>query len=308
MSGLNQTAVSTETRPAPRLDGQTIAVIGLGSMGRGMAQRLGDAGASLRLYNRTRRRGEELLSLLDVTVAGSPREAANGADVVLVSVADDAALRAVLTGSDGVLAARPALVLNTSTVAPATVRELAEDVAMLDVGVLGNADHARTGALRCYVGGPKTLVRAAEPVLDALGRQVLHVGELGSGMALKLVMNMVMGVEMQVLAEAVALGEAAGLDRQTVLAAISGSGFAAPVMRHKAGRMTARSYAGPDFRLRLMAKDLALAVDQARPAGVDLPMVEAAARCHDAAVQAGLGEADCAAIAQFFERTSEEAR
>lgn len=284
-----------EASPAPDLSHLAVAVVGLGTMGGGMAERVAETGAVLRVFNRTAGRAGAGLD-----VAATPEEAALGADVVLVSVADDAALRDVLTGPDGVFVAEPRLVVNATTVAPDTVRELAELGPLIDAGVLGNGQHARGGLLRWYVGGPDHLVRRAEPVLHALGRQVLHVGALGSGMTLKLIMNMVMGVEMQVLAEATGLGAAAGLDRRVVLDAVAGSGFAAPVMRFKAGRMARRSYERPDFRLRLMAKDLALATAEADRNGVVLPMAGAAASSHDEAVRRGHGDDDCAAIAELF--------
>ncbi|MFG1847543.1 NAD(P)-dependent oxidoreductase [Micromonospora carbonacea] len=284
-----------EAIPAPDLSRLTLAVVGLGTMGGGMAERIAETGAVLRVHNRTAGRARAGL-----TVAATPEEAARGADVVLVSVADDAALRAVLTGPQGVFAARPNLVVNATTVAPEAVRKLADRGPLIDAGVVGNGHHARSGLLRWYVGGPDPLVRRAEPVLRALGRQVLHVGALGSGMSLKLIMNMIMGVEMQALAEAIGLGEAAGLDRRTVLDAVTGSGFAAPVMRFKAERMTRRSYESPDFRLRLMAKDLTLAVGEAERHGVVLPMAGAAAGSHEEAVRRGHGDDDCAAVAEIF--------
>jgi 3-hydroxyisobutyrate dehydrogenase len=289
--------VGQESRPPTDLSMWTIAVIGLGTMGAAMAERLEASGATLQVYNRThgRARGR-------VTEGSTPCVAALGADLVLVSVADDAALRDVLTGPDGVFQAEPALVVNATTVAPGTVRELAGRWPLLDAGVLGNGQHARTGMLRWYVGGPEALVRHAEPVLAGLGQQVRHVGALGSGMTLKLIMNLVMGVEMQVLAEAVALGAAGGLDRRLVLDAVAGSGFAAPVMRFKAARMAERSYERPDFRLRLMAKDLALAVAEAAEEGVELPMAAAASLAHADALAHGLGDEDCAAIAELFAR------
>jgi 3-hydroxyisobutyrate dehydrogenase-like beta-hydroxyacid dehydrogenase len=281
--------------PAPDLSHLAISVVGLGAMGGGMADRVAATGARLRAYNRTARPARAGL-----TVAATPKEAALGADVVLVSVADDAALRAVLTGPDGVFAGTPRLVVNATTVAPDTVRELADEGPLIDAGVVGNAQHARDGLLRWYVGGGDVLVRRAEPVLNALGRQTLHVGAIGSGMTLKLIMNMVMGVEMQALAEATGLGEAAGLDRRVVLEAVAGSGFAAPVMRFKADRMARRSYERPDFRLRLMAKDLALAVREADRNGIELPMAGAAANSHGEAVRRRHGDDDCAAIAEIF--------
>jgi 3-hydroxyisobutyrate dehydrogenase-like beta-hydroxyacid dehydrogenase len=293
-----------ETREAPAdghgLRGRKVAVIGLGAMGAAMAERLAGAGAALTVFNRTRGRALAFADRCGAAVAATPRRAASGAYAVLVSVAADADLEEVLLGPDGVFAARPVprVVINASTVAPATTLRLSEHGPLLDAGVLGNRGHAAAGELRWYVGGPAELVELALPVLGHLAKQVRHVGQAGTGMRLKLAMNLVMGLEMQALAEAVALGEAGGLDRSCVLDAITDSGFAAPVMRFKAPRMTANRYDDPDFRLALMAKDLSHAAAEAASAGTELPMTEAAARSHRAAVAAGHGDADCAAIVQ----------
>jgi len=192
------------------------------------------------------------------------------------------------------------------SVDPDQVRRLAADVAaqdvrVLDAGVLGNAAHARAGELRVYVGGDDEAFAAVEPLLADLGKQVRHLGALGAGMELKLALNLIMGLEMQALSEAVAYGVSRGLDRGLVLEAIAESGFSAPVMSFKARRMAARRYEAPDFRLSLMAKDLALVSDGAASEGVHLPLAESARRTHDAAVGAGLGELDCAAILSAFE-------
>lgn len=300
--------VRLEASPVPDLTAWTIAVIGLGTMGAGMAHRVVDAGAALRVFNRTPGRASDLLARSRVTLAASPAEAADGADLVLVSVTDDAALRCVLTGQRGVFASGPGLVVNATTVAPDTVRGLADGGPLVDAGVLGNGEHARSGLLRWYVGGEENLLRQAEPVLSGLGKQVLHVGGLGSGMALKLAMNLLMGIEMQALAEVAELGVSGGLDRQVVLDAVADSGFAAPVMKFKAKRMAAHEYSSPDFRLRLMAKDLALAMTQADSGGLTLPMTVAAAGMHDAAVSDGFGDEDCAAIARMVGRQGGDRR
>lgn len=273
-----------------------IGVIGLGAMGGGMAQRLLDRGHDLRVWNRSPERAEAF----GARATATPREAAAGASVVLVSVADGEALRRVTLGPDGALAglADDAVLVNTSTVDPAEVHALAgADRHVVDAGVLGNLDHARDGELRVYAGGAPEAFARCRAVLDDLGTEVLHVGALGAGMELKLVLNLVMGLEMQALAEATAFGSSRGLDRTLLLQVIAGSGFASPVMRFKTRRMVAGRYGEPDFRLRLMAKDLGLVDD----AGVALPMTEAARASHDEAVAAGLGDLDCAAILRRFE-------
>ncbi len=273
----------------------TIGFIGLGAMGHGMAERLINRGHDVRVWNRTPDKAADL----NASLAASPREAATGASVVLLSVADGDALRHVTDGPDGVLAGLgpDAVLVNTSTVDPDEVRSLAAPY-VVDAGVLGNLDHARDGELRVYAGGTDSAFDRCRAVLEDLGKEVVHVGALGAGMELKLVLNLVMGLEMQALAEAAAFGESRGLDRTQVLQAIAVSGFASPVMRFKTHRMVADRYGDPDFRLRLMAKDLALVADS-----VSLPMTDAARAVHDEAVAAGLGDLDCAAIVTRFERT-----
>jgi 3-hydroxyisobutyrate dehydrogenase len=274
-----------------------VAVLGLGAMGLPIARRLAERGHDVRGWNRTPRRAD--LAGSAVIDCGSVAAAVSGAELVLAVLADDAALRAVFPAV--LAAAAPCqIVLNLGTVSSATVRELAgaaatRQVELVDVGMLGNATHAGSGELRCYVGGDSPRVGQVLELLADLGKEVTHVGPLGAGMDFKLVLNLMMGLEMQALAEVATLGESLGLSRRTVLDAVSDSGFGAPVMRFKAKRMIAGRYGQPDFRLALMAKDLDLAVRAL--SGTALPMSEAARNAHRSAVAAGWGEQDCAAIA-----------
>jgi 3-hydroxyisobutyrate dehydrogenase len=279
----------------------TVAVIGLGRMGGAMAARLVDTGQKVVVWNRTPQRSQALAEH-GAEVAESPGAAARDADLVLVCVADPDAQRDVLFGDGGVLAggAVKGVLVSTSTVAPADVVELARHTpAVLDVGLLGNHQHAREGKLRLYVGGQESTVDQIRPLLEPLAQQVLHAGPLGSGMQLKLLMNLLMGVQVQAMAEAVALGVSGGLDRRTVLDAITVSGFATPVMGFKAKRLGSGNFADPDFRLRLMAKDLGLAVAQGRQDGLRLPLTAAAQQTHAAGVERGYGDEDCAAVARM---------
>ena len=290
----------------------SVGCVGLGSMGGAMAARLLGEGYDLVVWNRTPDRASGLVDA-GARLVATPREAATGVDAVLISVADGDALDAVLEGPDGVLAGLGSGVLiNTSTVAPEVVRALAGSAAasgarMLDVGVLGNATHAAGGELRLYVGGDPDTLERCRGLLEALGKEVVHVGAVGAGMELKLALNLVMGLEMQAMAEAVAFGVARGLPRHAVLGAIAGSGFSSPVMRFKSRRMIAASYGGPDFRLRLMAKDLALIVDGAEQLGVRLPMSASAREEHERAIDDGLGDLDCAAIVEHLCPTAKAA-
>ncbi|GLF95487.1 NAD(P)-dependent oxidoreductase [Streptomyces yaizuensis] len=276
----------------------TAAVLGLGVMGGGIARRLLDRGVALTVWNRSPEPAETL-GALGAAVARTPAEAARDADVVLVSLADGAATEQVLLGPDGVLADGPVdgVLASASTISPDLLRVLRERApALLDLGLLGNGDHARSGELRIYAGGTDTDLARARGILDLLAKQVVHVGGPGDGMRLKLLMNTLMGIQVQAMAEATALGEAAGLPRRTVLDAITTSGFSTPVMGFKARRIAADRYDTPDFRLRLMAKDLALAVSEADRTGLHLPLVASALATHEQAVRHGDGDLDCAAI------------
>ncbi|MCP3820490.1 NAD(P)-dependent oxidoreductase [Streptomyces sp. A3M-1-3] len=275
-----------------------VAVLGLGTMGTSLATRLLDQGIQVRVWNRTPERTEPLAKA-GAFAATHPAHAVEGTSAAICAVADGEALGAVLRGPDGVLTGGPypGSLVCASTVAPEEVVRLAGDVpSVLDVGMLGNREHARTGGLRLFVGGEERVFTAGRPLLDMLGKEVVHLGELGSGMRMKLLLNLLMGIEVQALAEAVELAAATGLDRQLVLSTIAGSGFASPVMSFKSKRLAVGHYDKPDFRLRLMAKDLQLVVDQAAEAGVRLPLASAAAEAHIRATEQGHGDEDCVAV------------
>jgi 3-hydroxyisobutyrate dehydrogenase-like beta-hydroxyacid dehydrogenase len=275
-----------------------VAVLGLGTMGGGIARRLLERGVRPAVWNRSPGPAREVAEL-GARHAASPAEAAHGADLVLACLADAAATEAVLLGPDGALRTGPleGVLASASTVAPEVIDRLRTRTGrVLDLGLLGNGRHARSGELRVFAGGGAEDLESARPVLELIAKQIVHVGGPGDGMRLKLLMNTLMGVQVQAMAEALALGEASGLDRSAVLAAVTDSGFAAPVMAFKARRLAQGHYAEPDFRLRLMAKDLDLAAGQAAALGRRLPVLEAAAATHREAVALGDGELDCAAV------------
>ncbi|MFJ8542609.1 NAD(P)-dependent oxidoreductase [Streptomyces sp. NPDC093586] len=275
-----------------------VAVLGLGTMGAGLASRLLAQGISVRVWNRTPERAEPLVRAGAVG-AGRPSEAVEGTSAVICTVSDGDALRTVLRGPDGVLSrgTYPGALICASTVAPEEVVRLAEDVpSVMDVGMLGNRDHARDGELRLFVGGEERVFAAGRPLLEMLGKEVVHLGALGSGMRMKLLLNLLMGIEVQAMAEAAELAAVSGLDKQLVLRTIAGSGFASPVMSFKSRRLATGHFDEPDFRLRLMAKDLMLATEQAAAAGLRLPLTAAAAQTHARATEQGLGDKDCAAV------------
>ncbi|GGT06817.1 3-hydroxyisobutyrate dehydrogenase [Streptomyces kurssanovii] len=275
-----------------------VAVLGLGTMGSGLASRLLAQGVHVRVWNRTPERAEPL-ARAGAVAAERPSEAVEGTSAVICTVADGDALKTVLHGPDGVLArgTYPGALICASTVAPEEVVRLAADVpAVMDVGMLGNRDHARDGELRLFVGGEERVFTAGRPLLEMLGKEVVHLGALGSGMRMKLLLNLLMGIEVQAMAEAAELAAVCGLDKRLVLRTIADSGFASPVMSFKSRRLATGRFDEPDFRLRLMAKDLMLATEQAAAAGLHLPLTAAAAQTHARATEQGLGDEDCAAV------------
>jgi 3-hydroxyisobutyrate dehydrogenase len=275
-----------------------VAVLGLGTMGTGLATRLLGQGIAVRVWNRTAERTEPL-ARAGAFAAAHPADAVEGTSAAICTVADGEALATVLRGPGGILTGGPypgALVC-AGTVAPEEIVRLAVNThSVLDVGMLGNREHARSGGLRLFVGGEERVFAAGRPLLELLGKEVVHLGELGSGMRMKLILNLLMGIEVQALAEAVELAGATGLDRKLVLSTIAGSGFASPVMAFKSKRLAAGRFDKPDFRLRLMAKDLQLAADQAAAGGLRLPLAAAAAQTHIRATEQGHGDEDCVAV------------
>jgi 3-hydroxyisobutyrate dehydrogenase len=292
------------------MDKQRIAFIGLGVMGSGMASRLIESGYDVTLYNRTRSKAEEVAKL-GAHVRSTPREAAAEAQVVMLSLADEAAVRCALYGEDGACKTLPAgsFILDMSTVSPKFARKSAEKgrelgYRVLDTCVLGNPKHARDGELRVMVGGLAAEFEEVRPLLECIGKDVALVGENGGGATMKLVLNMLMGVQMPALAEAVAYGEKAGLPRKLVLEMIAKSGYSSPVMSFRCGMMGARSFQHAAFKLGLMRKDLMLVLAEAAELGVPLPVSESAYAMLTAAKQRGLGELDVSAIMAFQEEIS----
>ena len=290
------------------MDTKRIGFIGLGAMGLGMASKLAESGYELAVYNRTRAKSEEV-GALGARVADSPADAARDADVVMLSLADQHIVETMLYGDDGVVGAAPsgAHIVDLSTVPPDFSRETAAKVGeagyrALDACVLGNPQHARQGELRVMVGGDEEDFRAVEPILDAIAKQVAYYGPSGMGATMKLVLNMLMGIQMPALAEAVVFGERAGLPRDKILEMIAGSGYSSPMMTFRCPMMARRSFQQVAFKLGLMRKDMMLVLSEAQELGVPMPVAETAYSMLTAANQQGLGDFDVSAVLAFEER------
>lgn len=287
---------------------QRIAFIGLGNMGGGMACHLAESGYELAVYNRTQSKSEDV-ERLGARVTDSPADAAQDADVVMLSLADQDVVASMLFGGDGVFRSlrEGGYVVDMSTVPPEFARDLAKKASeagyrALDACVYGAPEHARKGELRVIVGGDEADFRAVEEILETLGKEVTYLGSNGMGAMMKLVLNMLMGVQMPALAEAVVLGERAGLPRDKILKMIAGSGYSSPVMTFRCPMMEHRTFERAVFKLSLMRKDMMLALEESQRLSVPLPVAESAYAMLTAAKQQGLGDLDVSAILAFMER------
>ena len=284
---------------------RSLGFIGLGRMGPPMARRLLQAGHRLTVHNRTRSQAEALVAE-GAQWADSPRAVAQASEVVFMMLADSQASEAVLTGPEGVLAgAREGLiVVDMSTIAPAVSRRLAEQAArqgmtMLDAPVSGSVGPATEGTLTIFVGGPREAFEAVRDLLGILGRDIHYVGENGMGCSVKLAVNLILGVSIQALGEAFALGARAGIPPARLWEILSDLAVISPSLRNKGGKIVQGDFA-PSFALRLMEKDLGLIVEFGRQVGASMPLAAVAQQTFLAAREHGWAEADYSAIAAWL--------
>jgi 3-hydroxyisobutyrate dehydrogenase-like beta-hydroxyacid dehydrogenase len=283
-------------------------VVGTGRMGAAMAGRIAAAGHPLTLWNRTRATAESVAAgLPGVAVAATAREAAAAADVVIVSLADDAATRSTYGGEDGLVAglAPGTVVADTSTVAPETIRALEDEVrgtgaVLVDTPVSGSVTTVESGAILVMAGGDADAVERARPALESFAQRIILLGPLGSGATMKLAVNaMVFGLN-QTLAEALVLAERAGVERELAYEVFASSAVAAPFVAYKRAAYEHPESAPVAFALDLVAKDLDLAAALAAAVGAQVPQLEINRRIVRDAIDAGLGDADMSAVARHL--------
>ena len=280
----------------------TIAVLGLGAMGRAIAQRLLEAGHDLSVWNRTPGRDEQLVTA-GATRADTPADAVRDAGVVVTMLTDPPALEQVLFGPEGAASAIPpnATLIEMSTVGPTAIASAAErlSVPVLDAPVLGSVPSVEAGRLVILVGGDRAVFDRHKELLSLLGKPI-YVGPSGSGAWLKLVNNAASIATLVALGELLALTDRAGLDIDAVLGSLEAGPLASLIERWRP-RLKGEDQSSY-FRLALARKDLAIVFDEAEREGVRLSVDEtAAARC-DEAIEAGLGDEDFGAIVPFLRR------
>jgi 2-hydroxy-3-oxopropionate reductase len=286
-----------------------IAFIGLGIMGSPMSVHLQNAGHQVTGYNKSPGKAGPLVEAggRDAT---SIADAVKGADVVAVMVPDSADVQAVLTGEDGVFAnaAPGTLVIDFSSIRPDVTAQLADVAAekgfrLLDAPVSGGEAGAKSAALSIMVGGAADDFAAAKPLLDAVGKTVVHVGPNGAGQTVKAANQLIVGANIQVLAEALVFLEAYGVDTDAAFEVLGGGLAGSKVLDQKKSNMLSRTF-DPGFRIDLHHKDMGIVTSAAREAGVVLPVGAIVAQLMASARACGDGGLDHSGLLRGVERLS----
>jgi 3-hydroxyisobutyrate dehydrogenase-like beta-hydroxyacid dehydrogenase len=288
----------------------SVGFIGLGLMGKPMSLNLLKAGFAVSVWNRTASRAEEVVAA-GGTLAKSAQEVAASCEFLITIVSDPPALEEVLWGAngrDGALSALKsgAIYMDSSTVSPALARKIAaacakQRVRFLDAPVTGGDWGAKKGELLFMIGGDAETIKEAEPLLAVMGKKWFHLGPNGAGQTIKLAMNAILALQVEALAEAMALVSAAGLQPEKLVEVMQSSMARSGVLDVKSQNLLQGDYT-PSFPLRLMLKDVNLAMDLAKQVGVTLPALAAAQATYGAVKREAQEDMDYSAVMKFWKK------
>lgn len=285
---------------------QNVAFIGLGIMGTPMALNLVKAGFNVTVYNRTRSKTDPL-EKAGARVAATPAEAARDAEIVVSIVSDTAAMEEVVGGKGGILETiqSGAILIDSSTISPAVSRKFAchlagKGASMLDAPVTGSKHGAEKGELTFMIGGEQETLERAMPVLRVLGKKHIYCGQQGLGLAAKLAMNAILSTMVEIFSEGFVMATKAGVQPQTLLEIMQSSLARSGIVDFKAPFVFKGDFT-PYFPLKLMHKDLELAMEAAYAQGVSMPATAAVKEVYGAAKAQGKGDLDYAAVITFLE-------
>lgn len=286
-------------------DKRRIGFIGLGLMGRPMAMNLLKAGHTLTVWNRTAARADELLAA-GAVLAKNPKEVAEASEVLITIVSDPPALESLLWGQNGALAALKAgsIYVDSSTISPALVKKISgacqeRGVRFLDAPVTGGDWGAREGNLVFMIGGDGETFKDVEPVLKVMGKKFFHLGPNGAGQTIKLAMNAILALEVGAVAEAIGLVTRAGLAGEQLFEVLQASMGRSGLLDLKTPLMLKGEFK-PSFPLRLMHKDLGLALDLANQLGVALPTTAAVREVYNHVKGEAKEDLDYSAVMKFY--------
>jgi 3-hydroxyisobutyrate dehydrogenase len=280
-----------------------VGFIGLGLMGSRLVRRLDSFGWRIRAWNRSPKSANEI-NRWGIDIASSIAALVADSDVIISSLANDAAVRTVYLDKGGVLSsAEPGtVIIEMSTISPELSRELHREartkgVNFLDVAISGSTPAVEAGSVTLLAGGDPNTFEQCVPIFKSIARQWFLIGPGSSGVQMKLVVNLLLGLDMQAIAEAVSLGEHLQIDRNVLLDVLSKTAVVAPAMAGKIRKIKEKDYS-PEFPLRLMSKDMNLVMDAAEKSGADLPAASVARSVLASNVSTS-GDLDLAAITPF---------
>jgi len=282
-----------------------LGFIGMGHMGSHMAQRLLDAGYQVTVYDRTKEKAQEV-GQRGAQVAQTLKGLAANCQVVMVCVTNDEAQHEVMFGPEGALAGvhGGSIIIDLSTVSPDASRRLYQaakekGVSMIDAAVSGSVPQVEQGSLVIFVGGEQKTYQECKPLLDVLGTNSFYMGASGMGTTMKLVVNTLLGLGMQALAEAIALGEKAGVEKGLLLDVLGQTAVLTPGQKSKLENVRQEQYP-TNFALSLMHKDFSLVLSRAYDVSVSMPATAAAQQMYTAAMAKGMDE-DFSIMIKFME-------
>ncbi|WP_144184708.1 NAD(P)-dependent oxidoreductase [Elioraea rosea] len=294
----------------PLAAGDTVAFVGLGTMGVSMAGNIARAGFRLVVHSRTKAKADALLAA-GARWAATPAEAAKGAQAVCLCVPDAPDVEAVLFGAGGAAEGlgQGAIVIDFSTIAPSPAASFAQrlggqGVAMLDSPVSGGPKGAADGTLTCMVGGERAAFDAAATLFSAVGKTITYLGPAGSGQVCKAANQLIICAAMQAAAEGLALGAKAGLDVEAMRQALLGGSARSAVLENHAVRMLKESFSPPNFRAALMRKDIRIALEAVQAHGVFAPATAHVAQMFEAIANQGRADQDCTVLGQLVAELS----
>ncbi len=280
-----------------------VAFVGLGIMGRPMAANLAKAGHEVSVWNRSA--GKEVEG---ARVASSPADAAQGAEVVWICVSDTAAVEQVLFGPNGIEESltEGMIIADSSTISPAATRRFAERVAKkgvqyVDSPVTGSKVGAEAGTLLFIIGGSEEAIEKLKPLYAAMGKKIFRMGETGKGQSAKIAMNLQIAMIYEGFAEGLTLAAKLGVEPGTLIPLINASMVKSGVVEYKAPFVLQRDFTA-NFPLKLMRKDIRLALEAAKEARVKLPGGETVEEIYDMAVEDGHADLDFAATLMLLEK------
>jgi 2-hydroxy-3-oxopropionate reductase len=283
-----------------------IGYIGLGLMGKPMALNLLKAGYSLTVHNRSKAAVDALVGE-GAAAAESPREVAQASDLVFTNLPDSPDVEQVVLGPDGIIegAASGSIYIDNSTIKPETARKIAaelesKDISALDAPVSGGDVGAKAGTLAIMVGGPREAFDRALPVLQAIGKNIIHVGESGAGQVAKACNQIMVAAQMVAMGELLLLAQRCGVDPRRVIDAIQGGAAQCWSLDVKPPRLFSGDRQ-PGFKAHMMHKDLGIVLDTARAYGMPLPATSVHTQLYEAMLQLGMREMDNSAVLGVYE-------